>query len=68
MNLNGDKGCTCRDCDKRELGCHSTCQEYIEYKKRTEEYKNKRDSSRNDEFVYINYKMDTIIKRERKMS
>ena len=23
----------CRDCDKREIGCHSTCETYINAKK-----------------------------------
>lgn len=23
--------CPCKDCDKRQIGCHSTCKDYKEY-------------------------------------
>ena len=27
----------CKGCEKRYVGCHSKCEEYIDYKKRAEE-------------------------------
>ena len=29
----------CKDCEKRELGCHGRCEEYAEYKKQNEKAK-----------------------------
>ena len=34
-------GC-CKSCTKRKQGCHSTCAEYLEYKKKTTEEREKR--------------------------
>lgn len=28
----------CRDCKERVLGCHATCQKYIDWKKEVDEY------------------------------
>lgn len=33
--------CSCKDCDKRVLGCHSTCADYISYKKELEDERKK---------------------------
>lgn len=33
---------TCKDCNKRQLGCHDTCEEYLKIKQRNLEiHKNK---------------------------
>ena len=31
----------CRGCEDRILGCHSTCQKYIDWKKKVQEYNDK---------------------------
>lgn len=40
MNLNSTIS-SCKDCDKREVGCHSTCDKYIKAKEEFEESKRK---------------------------
>lgn len=33
---------SCKDCEKRTLGCHSTCEEYIQFRKERDEMLNKK--------------------------
>ena len=35
-------GAPCKNCGKREVGCHSTCEAYITFSKEMEELKKKR--------------------------
>lgn len=42
FNFNSSSSCfshCCKDCIKRHVGCHSTCEDYIEAKKKYEERK-----------------------------
>ena len=32
----------CKDCEKRTPGCHSTCEEYIQFRKERDEMLNKK--------------------------
>jgi len=33
--------CACQGCKERYVGCHSTCEEYLEYARQNKEYKEK---------------------------
>lgn len=32
----------CKDCVKRKLNCHSRCQDYLDFRKKLDEYNDKR--------------------------
>ena len=32
---------SCKDCEKRKVGCHSTCEDYLKEKRQREELKRK---------------------------
>lgn len=34
----------CKGCTRRTVGCHATCEDYILYKQKVQEVKDKRDS------------------------
>lgn len=38
----GYKGCPCRDCDRRLVGCHGLCPEYQAWKRETERIKDEK--------------------------
>lgn len=44
----------CKNCTNRFLGCHTTCEEYIEADKKNRELLEKRREIRNKEDVYLN--------------
>ena len=49
--------CKCKDCDKRTLGCHSTCEDYKAFKAENE----KRRERANNHYEYWAYKTQQII-------
>lgn len=57
-----DNNRCCKGCEKRYVGCHSTCEEYKEYRKGKDEEKQAKYNSREVE-VYLARK--TIKKRKR---
>lgn len=36
----------CKDCEKRYLGCHSECEQYLDWKKAHQDAKDKMDADR----------------------
>lgn len=48
----------CKGCEERVLGCHSTCEKYIEYAKAQEEYR----QARNKAKILHNNNMDYFCK------
>ena len=46
----------CRHCDKRQIGCHSTCEDYAQFRKDLDEYKRRDRFGPNIE--YKCYRMD----------
>lgn len=55
----------CKDCEEREVGCHSTCEKYIEYKeiheKETEAIKRERQK---ESEAWHPYSMQLSIQRK----
>lgn len=51
----------CIDCNKRLVGCHDNCEDYLEYKKISEKARRER----NEEFEYKDY-ISNRLWRERK--
>lgn len=35
--FNGINKTPCKDCDRRQVGCHSTCPDYISFRKKRDE-------------------------------
>lgn len=44
MAMVAQKRTQCKDCEKRTVGCHSTCEEYQEYNKKNEARRKKQRS------------------------
>ena len=53
----------CKDCSKRELGCHSKCPEYIAYRKQQDEENEARRKLLETKY---NPNIENIIKRARR--
>lgn len=54
-----------RDCPNRQVGCHATCEKYIEFdKNRKRELQERLDKTRNNE--YYKYKLEAIRKEKRR--
>ncbi len=53
----------CKDCKKRNPGCHSDCQDYISFKKELDEYNSKRKEEADIESLYWNYKKNKLFRR-----
>ena len=54
----------CKDCEKRFLGCHGSCPEYIEFKQKREHMQQVRRQEKSiDDFVF----RDVPTKRNRKV-
>lgn len=43
--------CPCRDCTKREIGCHAKCSDYGEWKKENEALRRKRHKEIYNNFI-----------------
>lgn len=48
----------CKDCKKRYLGCHDSCEEYQDAKKENEEYKKIVKNKRDAELEVVCYEVD----------
>ena len=55
---------SCKNCEKRVLGCHSTCEEYLAYKKSVGEVKEKRREAR-QYHIYMSERFKQMQKEER---
>lgn len=56
----------CKDCEDKYIGCHADCEKYIEYTKRQKELKKKVDAERRINSVYIDRKVQSNVKKEKK--
>lgn len=54
----------CKDCDKRSVGCHSTCEKYIAFTKAREQGKKQKLSGMN--LIFSDYCKDRNISYARK--
>jgi hypothetical protein len=56
----------CLDCKKRALGCHSKCTEYNEYKRRNDEYREKKQNFITEQKTILDYQMKELTKLKRR--
>ena len=42
----------CKDCKDRQIGCHSKCEKYLEFKKQNDEIKRKQRIEKQAEYDY----------------
>lgn len=52
----------CKDCDKRYLGCHSNCPEYLEFKRNIE----KRQEQKLKDKIIIDYICSVQLKKSKR--
>lgn len=50
----------CKDCVDREIGCHSTCEKYINFQREREAYNKKVREARKKESDILSFKIDSI--------
>lgn len=55
----------CRGCQFREVGCHSKCESYLEYRKKLDE-QNKESYKEIDAYRYVGENVKTIKHKMRK--
>lgn len=52
----------CKNCDHREVGCHSTCPDYLAWKAEREDVKEKRRKDATLNANFYNFKMEQVKK------
>lgn len=52
----------CKDCHDRQVGCHSTCEKYIEQKDIHEKEKAEKDKQKADRTDLNNYTYERVMK------
>lgn len=57
---------TCFQYKDREVGCHSKCEKYIEFKKLSDEYNDNMRKSREEQSSYDRYKTAIIRKTKKR--
>ena len=58
--------CPCKDCEKRELYCHSSCKDYLLWSKAREAIRNTIYKKKELEAEHIDYRKDIQEKRVRR--
>lgn len=53
----------CKNCERRNPGCHSDCQDYISFRKELEEYNKKIKYEYDADSLYWNYKKAKSFRR-----
>ena len=61
-DFGGKAGQYCRECKERYIGCHSTCEKYIESKRQMERRKKQIEAAKMEEKIYRTYKSRKIMK------
>ena len=56
----------CRECQFREVGCHSKCESYIQWRAQLDKY-NEQKNMQGDTYKYIGDNVRTIRHRMRKL-
>jgi hypothetical protein len=59
-------GAPCKNCSAREVGCHSTCEDYIEWKYNYNETKKEIDKAKAKERIISDYIRDATTKNKRR--
>ena len=57
---------TCQNCEKRHLHCHSTCEDYKEWKRQQDERNDQIRKAKEQEALYKSYLCDGIDKHKKK--
>ena len=52
----------CKGCENRYVGCHSTCEDYLDFRGRSDEMAKAIHAKMNDKNVYGGYKRDCARK------
>ena len=55
--------CKCKDCDKRSVGCHATCSEYADFKKRLADFNENKKKAKLSYHI-LNCIEDHAVKKE----
>lgn len=56
----------CKDCPNRQVGCHSTCEKYIVFRKERDELNELKNKAKNDEKSYYSGYNRSSMKRTQK--
>ena len=56
----------CQECTKRHLHCHSTCEDYLQWKRELDERNAKIREIKEKESINRNYDIDTAIKNKKR--
>jgi hypothetical protein len=64
-SFNGRINC-CYKCEKRHIGCHSTCEDYLRERKALDEFNENQRKINQPDRLYNELKSDTIAKTKRK--
>lgn len=63
MNTNNKVNSSpCLGCNKRKVGCHSTCREYGLHKFKMEYYNRRKNKEKKNEQAYIKHVQDTVYR------
>lgn len=59
-------GSPCLNCERRQVGCHSTCEDYLQYKAAVAEAKEKINQQKNREAIIREFDITSAKKQIRK--
>lgn len=62
----GHVGQYCKDCEERHVGCHGTCERYLEAKSRHDEFVRAVNQNKKKESVLYEHKVKTLQKNDKK--
>lgn len=65
-DFGGRVGIHCRNCEDRHVGCHSTCEKYLEAKDKHDTYTKRVQRSREESMLLYRHKIQSMQKEERK--
>lgn len=57
--------CPCNNCERREVGCHAKCEDYAEYHRRLEIYREEQKKIKHKEVQLNGYTIETQKKLNR---
>ena len=61
----GFKGSACKDCERRCVGCHSDCEDYLRDKQEWEDAKEKYRESKRKDYLINDYKTVSRMKAKK---
>lgn len=64
--MNNDKKGVCHLCDKRYIGCHSTCEDYLEWRQQFDEEKDYIRAMKKKDMETKTYAKESIAREKRR--